>query len=62
MPWSGSSPSLTFEYAYEGMEHSETWQFLELSKGLGVLYYCGTSNTWEYEGGLVITRFAAIHA
>lgn len=39
-----------------GMSHGEEWRFLHVDPSLVVLYYCGQGNTWQYEGGLVLSR------
>src|SRR6056297_2289704 len=39
-----------------GMSHGEEWRFLHVAPSLVVLYYCGQGNTWQYEGGLVLSR------
>ena len=38
----------------------ETWKFLHVDPELVLLYYCGNSNTWNYEGALVLSRGRAV--
>lgn len=41
---------------YKGMSHGEEWRFLHVDPSVVILYYCGRGNTWNYEGGLVLSR------
>lgn len=47
--------TLSFLYEDQGMQHNESWYFIgqNVSAGWTVFYYCGSANTWAYEGGLV---------
>jgi hypothetical protein len=38
------------------MSHGEEWRFLHVDPSVVILYYCGRGNTWNYEGGLVLSR------
>lgn len=40
----------------KGMSHGEEWRFLHVDPSVVILYYCGRGNTWNYEGGLVLSR------
>ncbi len=53
--------STTFYYEYEGLTHQEEWKFLEINSNYALIYYCGSSNSWAYEGGLVITRYVCMY-
>ncbi|EKU21082.1 violaxanthin de-epoxidase [Nannochloropsis gaditana CCMP526] len=57
-PWpaDGMATAIAFNYTYQGMSHGEEWRFLHVAPSLVVLYYCGQGNTWQYEGGLVLSR------
>eukprot|EP01084_Bolivina_argentea_P226255 382198_1 len=49
------SAVMNFVYEYQGESHNETWYFIgqDIDQGWTIFYYCGSANTWFYEGGLV---------
>ena len=51
-------------YEDEGMPHNESWYFIgqNVTAGWTVFYYCGSANTWSYEGGLVISSAKMVAA
>ncbi|GAB5036267.1 violaxanthin de-epoxidase [Nannochloropsis oceanica] len=57
-PWpaDGMASAIAFNYTYQGMSHGEEWRFLHVDPSVVILYYCGRGNTWNYEGGLVLSR------
>ena len=50
------SSIMNFHYEDQGLSHNETWYIIgqNVSAGWTIAYYCGSANTWFYEGGIVM--------
>lgn len=53
-----SGPELSFVFYYMGFAHYETWWLLDAAEDLSYLlvYYCGHSLQWHFEGATVLAR------
>lgn len=58
MPNSPPGTNISFVYHDLGMEHYETWWLLDKADDGSyiLLYYCGNTLQWYYDGGLVMAR------
>jgi len=52
------NPYITFNYQDQGESHHETWFIMgqNVNQGWMIIYYCGSANTWGYEGALVLSQ------
>eukprot|EP00475_Leptophrys_vorax_P009623 TRINITY_DN1636_c0_g1_i1.p1 TRINITY_DN1636_c0_g1~~TRINITY_DN1636_c0_g1_i1.p1 ORF type:complete len:279 (-),score=51.21 TRINITY_DN1636_c0_g1_i1:532-1368(-) len=56
-----TSTSVTFAYHSEGLNHEETWHVLETftdqasGADFALVYYCGGTRNWQYEGVLALS-------
>lgn len=67
-PWNVSDPSsgpeLSFVYYDIGLVHSETWWLFDAADDFSyvLLYYCGATLQWHYDGALVFAREKSLSA
>ncbi len=58
MPNSAPGKNISFVYHDVGLEHYETWWLIDKADdgSYALLYYCGNTLQWYYEGALVFAR------
>lgn len=58
MPYQAPGKNITFVYHDMGLDHSKTWWIIDQAndKSYTLLYYCGNTLQWYYEGAIVLAR------
>ena len=58
MPYQAPGEGVPFVYHDKGLEHFKTWWIIDqaVDKSYTLLYYCGNTLQWYYEGSIVLAR------